>query len=212
MTLAREMLLGLAQRKPLANPERKLGWFIVLGTVPAGVAGLALDDYVEEYLRSPVVPVATLVLFGLLLYGADRFSRQSRNLEMLTWADSLWIGISQAIALIPGVSRSGVTISAAMLKHVDRASAARFSFLLSTPIILGAGLLEGVRVLHGETAAGTSATDLGVLAIGSLSSAVTGFLCIRYFLRYLRSHNLLPFVIYRLVLAGVILVFLLAGY
>jgi len=208
--LAREMLLGLTRRQPLGNAHRRLGWFIVVGTLPAAAAGLALGDYVEEYLRTPAIPVATLVIFGILLYVAERWSKQSRNLEHLTWTDSLWIGISQAIALIPGVSRSGITISAAMLKHVDRSSAARFSFLLSTPIIVGAGLLEGWRVLDplrsGAAGSGASMMDFWILAVGTLTSAVTGFLCIRYFLRYLRTNSLVPFVIYRFALAAVILI------
>jgi undecaprenyl-diphosphatase len=210
--LTREVLLGLSQRNPLGNAHRRLGWFIVVGTLPAAAAGLALDKYIEEHLRAPAVPVATLVLFGLLLYLAERWGKQSRNLEQFTWSDALWIGISQAVALIPGVSRSGVTISAALLKHVDRPSAARFSFLLSTPIIVGAGLLEGWRALatssSGAVVAGAAAMDYTVLVIGTLTSAITGFLCIRYFLRYLRTRGLLPFVIYRFILASVILIML----
>jgi undecaprenyl-diphosphatase len=209
VVLVREMVMGLLQGKPLANGKRKLGWLLVAATIPAAVAGLILDDYVEDFLRTPLVPVATLVLFGLLLYGAERWSRQCRNMEQLGWTDSLWIGISQAIALIPGVSRSGVTISAALILHVERESAARFSFLLSTPVIVGAGLLEGYRGMSGAAGSVVSMTELSVIAVGTLSSAITGFLCIRYFLRYLRTHSLLPFVIYRFVLAAVILV--LAG-
>jgi undecaprenyl-diphosphatase len=210
--LARETVLGLFEMRPFANAERRLAWFLVIGTIPAMVVGLAFEKTVEDRLRSPLVTVVTLVLFGLVLYFAERSSAQSRTLRDLTLADTILIGLCQALALIPGVSRSGITISAAMLKSMDRPSAARFSFLLATPIIVGAGLLEGVHFLKvvRHPAAGTAAMDISgssfaVLAVGVAAAAVTGFLCIRYFLRYIQSNSFVPFVVYRIALAAVVL-------
>ncbi len=208
--LAREMILGLWRRQPLANSNRKLAWLLVVGTLPALVLGLLLEELVEQKLRSPLVTVGTLIVFGLVLLWAERKSRQSRSIEDLSWADSVWIGFSQAVALVPGVSRSGITISAAMFRDTGREVAARFSFLLSTPVIVGAGLLATVRWLSqtapvaGQSAGGPTWV---VMAAGIVSAGTTGFLCIRYFLRYLQTRSFLPFVVYRLVLALAVLVY-----
>ncbi len=211
--LAREAITGILQGNPFGNTERKLAWLLVVGTIPAMVIGLAFEKKVEQTLRSPLVTVATLIIFGLVIYFSERRSRKNRDLGQITLGDAIFIGISQAVALIPGVSRSGVTISAAMLKDMDRRSAARFSFLLATPVIVGAGLLESrhlVKAIRHPAAAAAenaaiSGSDWLVLAVGVTTAAVTGFLCIRYFLRYLQSHTFTPFVIYRFVLAIVVL-------
>jgi len=213
--LALEMLRGIRERSLLGNPRRRLGWFLVVGTLPAMVAGLLLEDYVESTLRSPLIPVVTLVAFGLLLYYADRKGHQNRSLDQFNWGDCFWIGVSQAVALIPGVSRSGITISAARLRDASRPASARFSFLLSTPVIVGAGALQGLhllsRTLHppragvGPEAVAASPVQWDVLTVGIVTAAITGFLCIRYFLRYLQTNNLVPFVIYRIILAAVVL-------
>ncbi len=212
--LAGEVLRGIVERKPLGNPKRRLAWFLVVGTLPAMAVGLTLEKTVESSLRSPLVTVFTLIAFGALLYAAERVSRMNRSLDRFTWGDSIWIGLSQALALIPGVSRSGITISTALLRNADRSSAARFSFLLSTPVIVGAGLLEGwrfVKVLRhpGLVAGGAGIFEIkwSVLFAGTVSAAVIGFLCIRYFLRYIQTNSFLPFVIYRFVLALVVLTF-----
>jgi undecaprenyl-diphosphatase len=217
--LARELLKGIRERSLLGNPQRRLAWFLIVGTLPAMVVGLLLEDYVESTLRSPLIPVVTLVGFGLLLYYADRKGHQTRSLEQFNWGDSLWIGVSQAVALIPGVSRSGITISAARLRDASRTAAARFSFLLSTPIIVGAGALQGLhlisRTLHpasagvAPTADAAAPVQWGVLIVGIIAAAITGFLCIRFFLRYLQTNNLVPFVIYRIILAAIVLLMFL---
>ena len=218
--LAQEMLQGLVRRDPLGNPKRRLAWFLIAGTLPAVVAGLALKNYIENYLRSPLITVVTLTVFGLLLYYAERKGTQTRGLEHFTWGDCFWIGMSQAVALIPGVSRSGVTITAAMLRDVDRPSAARYSFLLSTPIIVGAVILEAGELIKTSlypvaaslpASAPAPALKWGVMAVGIASAAITGFLGIRYLLRYLQSNSVLPFVIYRIILAAVVLAVYLSG-
>jgi undecaprenyl-diphosphatase len=216
LTLARELISGIATGEPLGNAQRRLAWFLIVGSLPAAIVGLLFEKHVERTLRSPLVTVATLVAIGAVLYISERRSKRQRSLEKFTWGDSIWIGLSQALALIPGVSRSGITISTAMLRDADRTSAARFSFLLATPVILGAGMLEGWHLFKeaGTTAlvaAGGPANPVGaqwpVFVIGVACAAITGFLCIRYFLRYLQTKSLIPFVIYRFVLAGIVLAF-----
>jgi undecaprenyl-diphosphatase len=212
--LALEVIAGFKERAILGNPDRKLAWFLVIGTLPALVVGLAFEKQVETEIRSPLVTVFTLAVFGLLLLAAEKISSQRRNIENYTWADSLWIGISQAIALIPGVSRSGITISTAMLRNSSRTSAARFSFLLSTPVIVGAGLLQALHLIKTlrHPVAGTEAIQWPVLIVGILAATITGFFCIKYFLRYLQTRSLVPFVIYRFLLAAVVLVYYFKAY
>jgi undecaprenyl-diphosphatase len=165
-----------------------------------------LEDVVETHLRSPIITVFTLAGVGALLLFADRTSKRNRDIGAYTWADSLWIGFSQATALIPGVSRSGITITAAMFRNSTRASAARFSFLLSTPIIIGATILKAWELAGDLRQPALSALPVSGIALctGVLSASVTGFLCIRFFLRYLQTKSFVPFVIYRFLLAGVV--------
>jgi undecaprenyl-diphosphatase len=211
---ASEALQGVVEGKPFDNPQRKLAWLLIVGTVPAGIIGLLFEKQVEETLRSPIITVATLAILGGVLYLGERRSRRNRLLEDYSWADAIWIGLSQALALIPGVSRSGITISTAMLRDSDRAAAARFSFLLATPITVGAGMLEGWKFINAIRASastllpgppGALHVNWAVLAVGVACSAITGFLCIRYFLRYLQTRTFIPFVIYRIILAVVVL-------
>lgn len=216
--LAREALIGIRDRSPLGNHHRKLAWFIIVGTIPALVAGLLLQNKVETRLRSPeniptaaLIMVFTLTILGALLIIAERRSKQNRSIEMFKWADALWIGCSQAIALIPGVSRSGITITTALLRNSSRASAARFSFLLSTPVIVGAGILQGlhlIKAMH-HPVAGTAAVQLTPLCVGILVASLTGFLCIKYFLRYVQAKSLIPFAVYRFLLAAIVLIYYL---
>jgi undecaprenyl-diphosphatase len=215
IVLAKEVLRGIAEARPLGNSQRRLAWFLVVGTLPAMAVGLTLENTVETKLRSPLITVFTLIIFGVLLYFAERQSSQERGIEDYKWADSIWIGISQALALIPGVSRSGITISTALLRNSNRSAAARFSFLLSTPIIVGAGLLASWHLhkalrhplISGGVASGSLEVKWGVLATGVICAAATGFLCIRLFLRYIQNKTFKPFIIYRFILAGVVLLF-----
>jgi undecaprenyl-diphosphatase len=209
--LARETLIGLIERRPFANPHRRLAWFLIVGTLPAVIVGLAFEETVETRLRSPLITVFTLAILAAILFVAERTGRQDRNIEMYNWADCLWIGCSQAIALIPGVSRSGVTMTTALFRGSTRTSAARFSFLLSTPVIVGASILKGwelVKILSGPME-GAMQVNWGVLCVGVVSAAITGFLCIRFFLRYLQTKSFTPFVVYRFLLAGVVLIYYL---
>jgi undecaprenyl-diphosphatase len=211
---AREFFVGLKVWNPFGNYHRRIAWFLIVGTLPAGVIGLVFEDFVETKLRSPIIMVFTLAALGAVLFVAERKSRKTRNLEEYTWADCLWIGFSQAVALIPGISRSGITMTTAMFRDSTRTSAARFSFLLSTPIIVGASILKAWRLFHdtGLPAADAVPVQWAVLCAGTASAAITGFLCIRYFLRYLREKSFTPFVVYRFLLAAVVLIWYLNYY
>ncbi len=209
--LFREALKGLITRATVANQSQKLFWLLVVGTLPAVIAGLALGEFVESHLRSPLITVFTLAGLAIALYLAERRSRQNRKIEHLNWWDSIWIGISQAAALIPGVSRSGITITAAMLRDCDRATAARFSFLLSTPVIVGAGVMQAWTWFKTMVGPGTETAtlDWSVMAVGTACAALTGFLCIRFFLRYLQTKGFMPFILYRIAVAGIVLIYYL---
>jgi undecaprenyl-diphosphatase len=215
--LALEAVKGLKEGAPLGNPHRKLAWFLVVGTLPAMAAGLVLDKAIDTRLSIPsdgkgsipLIFALTLAILGVLLLIAERKSKQSRTIEEFTWADSLWIGFSQVLALIPGVSRSGITITTAMLRNTSRTDAARFSFLLSTPVIVGAGLLKGLHLIKAmrHPMEGAAAIQWPVLGVGILFSVITGFFCIKLFLRYIQTKSLMPFVVYRFLLAACILIY-----
>ena len=208
LVLAREFFAGLIERKPFGNHHRRLAWLLVLGTVPAVIIGLAFEEVIEEQLRSPLITVFTLSGLAVLLLLAERTGKQNRTIEKFGWVDSLVIGCSQAVALIPGVSRSGITMTTALFRDVTRTGAARFSFLLSTPVIVGAGALQGWRLFDAVQQPGAAVeVNWGVLAVGAFCAAVTGFLCIQFFLRYLQTKSFLPFVIYRFVLAAIVLAY-----
>ncbi|HBR21339.1 MAG TPA: undecaprenyl-diphosphatase UppP [Nitrospiraceae bacterium] len=179
--------------------NRKLLALLVVATLPAGIAGILLKDAVETTLRSPLVIVFTLVLFGIVMLISERWKR-GREIKDMTFSDAIIIGVSQAVALIPGVSRSGITISAGLFRGIEREASARFSFLLSTPVIFGATLLEGRKLIFN---AGNH--DLNLFITGFIASGVTGFIAIKFILYFLRKHPLDIFVYYRFVLAVVII-------
>ncbi len=180
--------------------DSRLAWAVVVATVPAGVAGLLLDDVVAQWLRSPLVIAAATVGFGLLLGLADRRGGGGRSEHALGWGGVVLVGLAQALALVPGTSRSGITITAGLLLGLSRQGAARFSFLLSVPIILAAALLESVKLA--EAAAPVDWTAFG---LGIVLSAGAAYACIHWFLRLVERVGMMPFVIYRLLLGGVLL-------
>jgi undecaprenyl-diphosphatase len=180
----------------------RLAWWIILGTIPAGILGLLFKDLAEVALRSPAIMASALIFFGLLLGWADWTGRGERDEYSLTLKDVLVIGFAQALALIPGTSRSGITMTAALFLGLNREAAARFSFLLSVPIIAAAGLL-GTRDLIGN---GIEA-DWTVLLIGFVVAAISTYACIHYFLAFIRRIGMQPFVAYRIILGLVILGF-----
>ena len=187
------------------DPDRRLAWVLVAATIPAAVAGLLFADLIENGFREPGLVAVTLVAGGLILWLADRLGSRTRGVEDVTFPISVGIGAAQALALIPGISRSGVSISAARFAGLDRDAAARFSFLMATPITAGAILFEVRRLLAGELGL---QVDIVPLVVGMLSAFVAGVVAISVLLRYVRTHSLTIFVVYRFVLAGIVLVFL----
>jgi undecaprenyl-diphosphatase len=180
--------------------DARLAWAVGLGTIPVGLAGLLFKEGIELYLRSPLVIAVTTVLFGLLLWWADRSGRQQLDEYQMGWRVVLLVALAQALALIPGTSRSGITITAGLMMGLTRQGAARFSFLLSIPVIVLAGGLETRELI--EQGAGVA---WGALLLGTLFSALSAYLCIHYFLKLLDRVGMLPFVLYRLALGGVLL-------
>ena len=192
--------------RSVTDAEQKMAWALVIGTIPGAIAGATFSTFIETKLGAPLLIAIMLVVFALVLYLVDRMARSDRSIEDVTLRDGVILGVAQAVALQPGVSRSGVTITAGRLLGLDRASAARFSFLLSLPIIAGAGLYKGLDILQDPSMLeGMVAPFLA----GMLSAAVSGFLVIWFLLSYLRKHNFALFLWYRvavaLVVAGMIL-------
>jgi undecaprenyl-diphosphatase len=181
-------------------PQSRLFWLIVAGSVPTAIAGGLFNRQIEDHLREPWLIGVLLIVVGGVMLLADRLSRRKRALPDLNLRDALLIGTAQAIALLPGVSRSGATISMGLARHLDREAAARFAFLLGTPAFVGAALLESGDLLTG------SAGGYGEMAIGLAASFVTGIAVIHFLLRFLRTRSLLTFVVYRWVLGVVTLV------
>ncbi|HKJ82893.1 MAG TPA: undecaprenyl-diphosphate phosphatase [Mariprofundaceae bacterium] len=192
----------LAARSWHADAEGRLAWLLLLATIPVGLAGLALKDVVEHQLRTVTVIAWASVVFGLLLWWADRFGRRIRSEGEWTLKDAMLVGLAQAVALIPGTSRSGITMTAALMLGYSRQAAARFSFLLSIPVIVLAGGLK----LKDWVEQPDQAANLHALLIGYAVSAVAAYLCIHLFLRFLERTGMLPFVLYRVLLGVGLLV------
>ncbi len=190
--IASGMLVGLVQRQPVATASARMGWYIILGTVPVVVFGLFLKDIFEAAFGAPVFVAALLLGTTVILTAGERFGMRVRTTRDLGWLDALIVGLWQVTALFPGISRSGATIGGAMLRGFERPAAARFSFLLSVPALLGGGVLAIADLLQ----AGTLAADLPALAVGFVSAAVSGYLCIRWLLGYLQRRSLIVFGVY----------------
>ncbi|MBI2886486.1 MAG: undecaprenyl-diphosphatase UppP [Chloroflexi bacterium] len=200
--LLRAGLASLRERSLAGDPWRRLAWLVLLATIPGVVAGALLEDQAEELFRAPWLVAATLILLGLALALAERWGAKHRDMLDLEALPALAMGLGQALAIVPGVSRSGGTMTVGLLVGLERQAAARFSFLMATPIMAGAGLKKLPTILS----LGASAGEATVMLAGFLSSAVVGYLCIKYLLRYLQFGTLYPFVWYRLALGAVVLV------
>ena len=185
------------------NDDAKLAWYVGLGTIPVGLVGISLPDSIQEALRSPLVIAAATIVFALLLWWAEKRAKEQR--ETVTLLDAVMVGLFQAIALIPGTSRSGITITAGLLLGLKREYAAKFSFLLSIPVIALAGSLKALELYQSEMAVNWS-----FMFTGALISAIVAYLSIGWFLSLLNNIGMMPFVWYRLVL-GIVLVGVFAG-
>lgn len=198
-SIAGGWLSGVRHRSRRGTLEYRMGWYIVLGTIPICVFGLAFSDQIETEARNLYLIGTTLIVLGVVLLLADKLGRHERQVENITIRDGIIIGFAQALALIPGVSRSGATICMALLIGFSRSDAARFSFLLSIPAIAGAGILEAreaFRVLGRDA--------IPALAVGTGVAAVSGYMAIAWLIKWLGSHDLVGFAVYR-ILAGLAL-------
>lgn len=182
------------------SPDARLAWAVGFGTIPAGLAGLLFNDFIELELRSAVVIALATIGFGLLLWWADVRGRRTRDEYAIGWKDVLVIGGAQALALIPGTSRSGITMTAGLMMGLTREAAARFSFLLSIPVIALSGGFETVKLVQQQ-----SAVDWFAIGLAAILSAISAYLCIHFFLKLLERIGMLPFVLYRLVLGSLLL-------
>jgi undecaprenyl-diphosphatase len=206
--LTRAGLAGLARGRPLGEVRARLAWFILVGTIPIGVCGLAFKRFIENEARSLYVISGSLVLLALLLWAVERRGGFRKPMETIGFRDSQIMGLAQALALIPGSSRSGVTITAGLFVGLTRDAAARFSFLLGIPAILASGLFELRELIRHGLGGG------GLLALGvaTVVSAASGYLAIAFLLRYLRTHSTHLFIWYRLALGGILLALLASGH
>lgn len=195
--------------------NRQMLYLIIIATIPAGIAGLLLNNFIENSLRSPLVIISSLTTIGIFMLKAESYNKKSSSIEYKdmsksssiqlkqhpTLQDAILIGLAQAIALIPGVSRSGITISTGLFRNLSREASTRFSFLLSTPIIALATILEGSKL-----AKNPESYDIEVFAAGLISSFIAGFFAIKFLLGFLKKYPLNVFVYYRFLLAGIILI------
>jgi len=185
--------------------NRKLFWYMVIGTIPAAVLGKLFHHQIEDTLRTPKIIGVSLIVVALLMWIADRRATLSRKLQQANLGDGIAIGAAQAVALWPGVSRSGITITTGLFRDFTRQAATRFSFLLSAPVIAGAVVSEVPKLIKMHRAGGLE-LPISTLLVSVLVSGVAGYLVIAFFLRYLQTRTLRPFVLYRLLLGIVVLV------
>jgi undecaprenyl-diphosphatase len=200
MLMSKEWLRSLTGGPSTANS--RLAWAIGIGTIPVGVAGLVFNNFIANNMRATWIIAVTTLVFGMLLGIVYIMAKQQRNEYSLRFKDILIIGCAQAIALIPGTSRSGITLTAGLFVGLTRQAAARYSFLLSIPVILLAGALEGYKLLSSD-----AAYNYQALLFGFIVAAISGYICIDLFLRLLNRYGVIPFVVYRLLL-GIALLFI----
>ncbi len=204
--IARAWLAGLRDPVRRRELDSRMGWYIVLGTVPICVFGLAFSDQIETTARDLYLIGSMLIVLGLVLLAAEKVGRRDRDLERIGWRDALVVGFAQAAALIPGVSRSGATITAGLFLGLDRVAAARFSFLLSIPAVVLSGLYQVPDIFEGDGAYGVPET-----IAATIFAFVSGYAAIAFLLSFLQSHSTAVFVGYRIVLGVVVLALVAAG-
>jgi undecaprenyl-diphosphatase len=200
MRMIPAFFVSIRERSLADDPDRRLIWLLVLSTLPAAVIALLLNDLAETAFRHPGLVAVMLVVGAGIMWAADRWGPRTHTIDRLTRRGALGIGFAQALALVPGVSRSGISMSAGLFAGLDRADAARYSFLMATPITAMAVAYEGLKLIRGEV----GGADPAVLVVGVVSAFVSGILAISVLLRFLRTNSFLVFVVYRLVLAAVV--------
>jgi undecaprenyl-diphosphatase len=190
------------------SSDARLGWYIVLGTIPIGIFGLAFKHDIEHGARDLYLIGTVLIVFGLVMLAAERVATRSRSLQEMRPSDGVFVGLAQALALVPGVSRSGATISAGLFRGLTREAAARYSFLLSTPAIVLAALLELKGIVDGSEHTGASTSDL---LVSTFFAFVVGYWSIAFLLRFVTRHGLVWFVVYRVLLGSLVLALTAGG-
>ena len=186
------------------NVEQKLAWLLVLSTIPAIIVALLFDNIIESSLRSPIVVATTLLIGALLFFLVEKYSKQNKSITNITCKKTVLLGLAQALALIPGTSRSGITITMGMALNLSREAATRFSFLMAIPIVFLAGTKKSYNIIQ----EGLVQEQIVLYAIGLLVSTIIGYLAIKYFLQFTKNHNLNWFGLYRIILAIIILIVL----
>ena len=206
--VARTWLRSLRDPALRREPDARLGWYLIVATIPIGVLGLAFEEQIETGARNLWLVGTTLIVFGLVLGAADRLGRHERTIDALSTRDGVAIGLAQSLALIPGVSRSGATMSAGLLLGLQRPAAAKFGFLLAIPAVVASGAFQLEGLISGEEGGGE---PLGYVALATVISFLVGFAAIAWFLRYLAHHSVTIFVAYRVALGTLVLVLVGAG-
>jgi undecaprenyl-diphosphatase len=202
VSIASAFIAGTLSGKPFASEGSRMGWYLIIATIPAVVVGLLCKDLIEAAFSDPKMTGIFLLVTAALLVIAEFVGKRNRNTEQINWFDAFWIGCSQVLALLPGVSRSGSTIAGGMTRNLNRSSAARFSFLMSVPVMLGAGVLAFKDLFALEA----SSNFFIPLLVGFLAALVSGYLAIRWLIAYLSKHSLFVFAGYCL-LAGLLIIF-----
>ena len=206
---ARGWLRSLHDPAARGSFEARLGWYLVAATIPIGILGVTFDHQIETSARNLWLIASVLIAFAFVLLWADRRAAHDREIEQLCFRDGVLIGLAQCLALIPGVSRSGATMSAGLLLGLKRPVAARFAFLLAVPAVVASGIYELVRLITGEAAGGED--SWGAIIVATVISFVVGFAAIAWLLRYLARHTVTVFVVYRIALGALVLALLAAG-
>ena len=209
LRIARAWLRSLNDTSRRRDLDARIGWYIILGTVPIGIFGLLFKDQIETGARDLYLIGTALIVLGLVLLLAERVGTRERKLEQIKTRDGFVIGFAQALALIPGVSRSGATITAGLFMGLERETAARFSFLLSIPAVVLSGALEFGTILEGED--GEEQYSLAGLGVATVMAFISGYASIAFLLRFLATHSTVVFVVYRVVLGTAVLVLVSAG-
>ena len=192
--------------KGVKDDDGKILWYLVAATIPAAIVGVLFEDPIEKIIRSNYVVIAlALAIMGIIIYLADKYSKQTKNIKQMTLKDAIIIGCSQVFALIPGFSRSGTTIAAGRILGLERESAAKFSFFLSAPVVLGAVVLQLIK----DSVWSVIVANLSTFILGILVSFIIGIICIKYLLKYLQKHNFKIFMIYRVILAIIVLLYVI---
>ena len=202
--IARTWLLGLVKPEYRGHRDFRMGWYVIVGTIPVGIAGLAFQDVIKDELRSLWVVAIALIGWSAVMWAAERSARQDRSEKRLNLTDAIVIGLVQCFALIPGVSRSGATISAGLFRGLDRVTATRVSFFLSIPALLAAGIFELKDALGGDI-------GVGETIVGTVVSFVVAYATVAWLLKFVAHHPITWFVPYRLALGGLLIVLLASG-